>query len=70
MASLVASPFVLGTPAETYAFGTTFAYLAVGYAIGMILCVHFIVSVFFRMGITSVYEVWLCSVYTPCRVIH
>ena len=57
MASTLAAPFVLGVPAEMYAYGTEFSLMIIGYAIGIPACTHFFYTRFYCMGITSVYEV-------------
>jgi Na+/proline symporter len=57
MASTLAAPFVLGVPAEIYAFGTEFSLLVIGYAIGVPLVTHFFFTRFYDMEISSIYEV-------------
>jgi len=61
MASTLAAPFVLGVPAEIYAHGTTFAFVTVGYVIGVPLCSHLFFTRFYDMGISSIYEVATAS---------
>jgi len=63
MASCLAAPFVLGVPAEIYAYGIDFAALVIGYMIGVPIVTHIFFNRFYTMDITSVYEVGTCLMF-------
>ncbi|XP_015673648.2 sodium-coupled monocarboxylate transporter 1-like [Protobothrops mucrosquamatus] len=47
---------VLGTPAEVYRFGSVFLLFAFSYAIMVVITAEVFLPVFYRLGLTSVYE--------------
>lgn len=56
-ASFMSGITVIGTPAESYRFGTAFWLFGLSYAITSIVTAELFVPFFYRLGITSVYEV-------------
>jgi Na+/proline symporter len=56
MASVSAAPFVLGVPAEIYVNGTMFFLIIIGY-IALPVMSHIMFERWYKMGITSMYEV-------------
>ncbi|ELT97256.1 hypothetical protein CAPTEDRAFT_101940 [Capitella teleta] len=55
MASVSAAPFVLGIPAEIYAYGTMFSLLVFAY-VALPFMSHILYERWYKMGITSMYE--------------
>lgn len=56
-ASFMSGITVIGTPAEAYRFGTGFWLFAFAYAIMSTVSAEVFVPLFYRLGITSTYEV-------------
>uniref|UniRef100_A0A4W5LJA9 Solute carrier family 5 member 8, like n=1 Tax=Hucho hucho TaxID=62062 RepID=A0A4W5LJA9_9TELE len=56
-ASFMSGITVIGTPAEAYRFGTDYWIFAISYAIMSIITAEIFVPLFYRLGITSTYEV-------------
>ena len=59
MASSAAAPFVLGVPAEMYAFGTEFSLFWIGFVFGVPLITHTLFARLHRMKMVTVYEVYI-----------
>lgn len=56
-ASFMSAVTVLGTPADVYRFGASYALFFITYALVIILTSELFIPVFYRSGITSTYEV-------------
>ncbi|XP_077993904.1 sodium-coupled monocarboxylate transporter 1-like [Glandiceps talaboti] len=56
LASFMSAIALLGTPAEIYSFGTMFWMIGISYFIMVPICAHLFLPVFYRLGVTSVYE--------------
>lgn len=56
-ASFMSGITVIGTPAEAYRFGTAFWLFGFSYAIMSAVTAEIFVPLFYRLGITSAYEV-------------
>lgn len=56
-ASFMSGITVIGTPAEAYRYGTAFWLFAFSYAIMSTITAEIFVPLFYRLGITSTYEV-------------
>lgn len=56
-ASFMSGITVIGTPAEAYRFGAAFWIFGISYAIMSIITAEIFVPLFYRLGITSTYEV-------------
>uniref|UniRef100_A0A8C8HA49 Solute carrier family 5 member 8 n=1 Tax=Oncorhynchus tshawytscha TaxID=74940 RepID=A0A8C8HA49_ONCTS len=56
-ASFMSGITVIGTPAEAYRFGADYWIFAISYAIMSIITAEIFVPLFYRLGITSTYEV-------------
>lgn len=59
-ASFMSGITVIGTPAEAYRFGTAFWIFGFSYAIMSTVTAEIFVPLFYRLGITSAYEVRRC----------
>ncbi|MEQ2194835.1 Sodium-coupled monocarboxylate transporter 1 [Xenoophorus captivus] len=59
-ASFMSGITVIGTPAEAYRFGTAFWLFGFSYAIMSIITAELFVPLFYRLAITSAYEVGTC----------
>lgn len=57
VASFMSAITVLGTPAEIYNYGTMFWWFGLSYAIVSLLVAYVYMPVFYKLQITSVYEV-------------
>ncbi|XP_059919821.1 sodium-coupled monocarboxylate transporter 1 [Gadus macrocephalus] len=55
-ASFMSGITVIGTPAESYRYGTAFWLFGLSYAITSIVTAEIFVPFFYRLGITSIYE--------------
>lgn len=62
-ASFMSAVTVLGTPAEVYRFGAMFSIFAITYTIVVVVSSEVFLPVFYRLGITSTYEVSAVPVY-------
>lgn len=56
-ASFMSGITVIGTPAEAYRYGTAFWLFAFSYTIMSIITAEIFVPLFYRLSITSIYEV-------------
>lgn len=56
-ASFMSAVTVLGTPAEIYRYGAIFCIFAITYALVVLCSAEIFLPVFYRLGITSTYEV-------------
>ena len=56
-ASFMSAVSVLGTPAEVYRFGAIFSIFAITYFFVVVLSAEVFLPVFYKLGITSTYEV-------------
>lgn len=56
-ASFMSGITVIGTPAEAYRFGAAFWLFGISYAIMSTITAEIFVPLFYRLGITSTYEV-------------
>ena len=57
LASFLAAPFVLGTPAEMYIYGTMYSLVVIGFGLAVPFVSHMIIPVFHKLKITSGYQV-------------
>ena len=65
-ASFMSAIFVLGTPAEIYLNGSMYAYIGLGYLIAAPVTAHFFLPVFYRLNVTSCYEVHMNLIQVSC----
>lgn len=56
-ASFMSAITVLATPAEVYRYGATYVYYTLSYVLMVVVCSEVFLPVFYRLGITSTYEV-------------
>lgn len=59
-ASFMSGITVIGTPAEAYRFGSAFWLFGFSYTIMCAITAEFFVPLFYRLAITSAYEVGTC----------
>lgn len=57
LASFQSAVAILGVPAEIYRFGTEYWFLGCSYFLGLLIPAHVFIPVFYRLHITSTYEV-------------
>ncbi|XP_033107426.1 sodium-coupled monocarboxylate transporter 2-like isoform X2 [Anneissia japonica] len=72
LASWMSAIALLGTPAECYLFGTEFWVVILSYPLMTMLTAHCYIPVFYRLKLTSVYEVMYMSVvlYAPALALN
>ncbi|XP_066266079.1 sodium-coupled monocarboxylate transporter 1-like isoform X1 [Branchiostoma lanceolatum] len=56
LASFMSAITVLGTPAETYVYGTMYFMFSISYLVMGMAAAHIYMPVFFNLGVTSAYE--------------
>lgn len=69
LASFMSAITILGTSSELYFYGTQYWLLALSYLLVMIVAGHLFLPIFYRLQLTSAYEViatltYLCIVYS------
>lgn len=57
LASFQSAVAILGVPAEIFRFGTEYWFLGCSYFLGLLIPAHVFIPVFYRLRITSTYEV-------------
>lgn len=57
LASFQSAVAILGVPAEIFRFGTEYWFLGCSYFLGLLIPAHIFIPVFYRLHITSTYEV-------------
>ncbi|KAJ6656401.1 hypothetical protein lerEdw1_003904 [Lerista edwardsae] len=71
-ASFMSAVTVLGTPAEVYRYGMKFGLFAISYVLVVALTAHVFMPVYYRLGITSAYEVSYSGIviYAPSLALN
>ena len=57
LASFMSAITLLGTPVEMYQYSTMYIYIGVAYFLVMAAAAHIYIPIFFRLQITSTFEV-------------
>lgn len=57
LSSFVSAITILGTPSEIYVFGTMYVWFGATYMTSLVFAAHLYIPVFYRLGVTSAYEV-------------
>ena len=57
LASFMSAITILGTPSEMYSYGTMYLWIALSYIFAVFFAAHVYIPVFYRLGVTSSYEV-------------
>lgn len=57
LATFQSAVAILGAPAEIYRFGTQYWFLGCSYFLGLLIPAHIFIPVFYRLHLTSAYEV-------------
>lgn len=57
LASFMSAITILGTPSEMYKYGTMYCWIGLSYFFAVFLSAHIYIPIFYRIGITSSYEV-------------
>lgn len=57
LATFQSAVAILGVPAEIYRFGTEYWFLGCSYILGLLIPAHIFIPIFYRLRITSTYEV-------------
>uniref|UniRef100_A0A3Q2X8G6 Solute carrier family 5 member 8, like n=1 Tax=Hippocampus comes TaxID=109280 RepID=A0A3Q2X8G6_HIPCM len=71
-ASFMSGVTVIGTPAEAYLYGTSFWLFGIGYVIMSLVTAEIFVPLFYRLGITSAYEILYTGlvIYAPALALN
>lgn len=62
MATFQSAVAVIGTPAEVYANGTQYWFIGCSYILGLLIPAHIFIPVFYRLHLTSVYQVQILQI--------
>lgn len=57
LATFQSAVAILGAPSEVYTFGTQYWFLGCSYFLGLLIPAHVFIPVFYRLGLSSAYEV-------------
>lgn len=57
LATFQSAVAILGAPSEIYTFGTQYWFLGCSYFLGLLIPAHVFIPVFYRLGLSSAYEV-------------
>lgn len=57
LATFQSAVAILGVPSEIYRFGTQYWFLGCSYILGLLIPAHVFIPVFYRLHLTSAYEV-------------
>ena len=57
LASFMSAVTLLGTPAEIYNVNTTYMWMVISYFVAIFCAAHIYIPIFYRLRITSIYEV-------------
>lgn len=63
MASFQSAVAIVGTPAEIYTNGTQYWFIGCAYILGLLIPAHIFIPVFYRLHLTSAYQVDLGFIY-------
>ena len=70
LASFMSAITLLGTPAEMYNYTTMYWYIGLGYLFVVAGAAHIFIPVFYRLRVTSAYEVrTFCTLNIPSRTV-
>lgn len=57
LATFQSAVAILGAPSEVYTFGTQYWFLGCSYFLGLLIPAHVFIPVFYRLRLSSAYEV-------------
>lgn len=63
LATFQSAVAILGAPAEIYAYGTQYWFLGCSYFLGLLIPAHVFIPVFYRLRLSSAYQVALVLIY-------
>lgn len=64
LATFQSAVAILGAPSEVYTFGTEYWFLGCSYFLGLLIPAHVFIPVFYRLRLSSAYEVFTRTVNT------
>ncbi|XP_024276205.1 sodium-dependent multivitamin transporter isoform X2 [Oncorhynchus tshawytscha] len=72
LATFQSAVAILGAPSEIYTYGTQYWFLGVSYFLGLLIPAHVFIPVFYRLRLTSAYEVIYMGVvlYAPALALN
>lgn len=62
LATFQSAVAILGAPSEVYTFGTEYWFLGCSYFLGLLIPAHVFIPVFYRLRLSSAYEVFTRTV--------
>ncbi|XP_028653039.2 solute carrier family 5 member 6a [Erpetoichthys calabaricus] len=68
LATFQSAVAILGVPAEIYTSGTEYWFLGVSYILGLLIPAHIFIPIFYRLGLTSVYQYLELRFNTATRI--
>lgn len=63
LATFQSAVAILGAPSEVYTFGTQYWFLGCSYFLGLLIPAHVFIPVFYRLRLSSAYEVYIKRTY-------
>lgn len=70
MASFQSAVAIVGTPAEIYTNGTQYWFIGCAYILGLLIPAHIFIPVFYRLHLTSAYQVTSALHHTVKSMCH
>ena len=64
LATFQSAVAILGAPSEVYTFGTQYWFLGCSYFLGLLIPAHVFIPVFYRLRLSSAYEVSMICIYS------
>lgn len=62
LATFQSAVAILGAPSEIYTFGTQYWFLGCSYFLGLLIPAHVFIPVFYRLRLSSAYEVHMACI--------
>lgn len=69
MASFQSAVAIVGTPAEVYTNGTQYWFIGCSYILGLLIPAHIFIPVFYRLHLSSAYQVQSLTLPVTCNFI-
>lgn len=68
LATFQSAVAILGAPSEVYTFGTQYWFLGCSYFLGLLIPAHVFIPVFYRLRLSSAYEVYITCTHSLMRL--
>lgn len=70
LATFQSAVAILGAPSEVYTFGTQYWFLGCSYFLGLLIPAHVFIPVFYRLRLSSAYEVYITCTHSLTWLYH